>query len=163
MNEPSHPNSDLRNLPRPVSASLGPLTVDCSSWDADLSPVQWSTGKLASVPRVAQQGPQGAFIPAESLDLEIALRILPGANASEALEIATTLFTAILMHDLGHGLVYDRARSGAKEDRFVIVLTPGQPGPNAEARLEMLAEVIRSAMSEASGIALSAVRVRRAA
>jgi hypothetical protein len=163
MNESSHTNSDLGSLTRPVSASLGPLTVDCSSWDADIPPDRWSTGKLASVPRVAQQGSQGAFIPAESLDLEIALRILPGANASEALEIATTLFAAILMHDLGHGLVYDRARSGAKEDRFVIVLTPGQSGPSAEARLEMLAEVIRYAMREATGIALSEVRIRRAA
>jgi len=163
MNEPSHKNSDLGSFTRPASATLGPVTVDCSTWDADAPPVQWSTGNLASVPRVAQQGPQGAFIPAESLDLEIALRILPGANASEALEIATTLFAAILMHDLGHGLVYDRARSGAKEDRFLIVLTPGQSGPSAEARLEMLAKAIRSAMSEAAGIALSEVRVRRAA
>jgi hypothetical protein len=64
---------------------------------------------------------------------------------------------------LGHGLVYDRARSGAEEDRFVIVLTSGQSGPNAEARLEVLAEVVRSAMSEAAGIALSEIRVRRAA
>jgi hypothetical protein len=161
MNEPSHKNSDLGNLTRPLSASLGPITVDCSSWDADMPPDRWSTGKLASVPRVAQQGPPGAFIPAEYL--EIALRILPGAKAAEAFAIATQVFAAVLAHDLGHGLVYDRARSGAKEDRFVIVLTPGQSGPSAEARLEMLAEAIRYAMREATGIALSEVRIRRAA
>jgi signal transduction histidine kinase len=163
MNESSRENTALGRLTRPASRSLAAITVDCKTWDTEVPADRWSTGKLASVPRGAHAGAQGAFTPAESLDLEIALRISPGAKAAEAFAIATQLFAAVLAHDLGHGLTYDRGRSGVAEDRVVIVLTPGQSDPNVEARLEKLAEAIRSAMSEAAGIALSKVRVRRAA
>jgi hypothetical protein len=163
MNEPAREKDDLGRLTRPPSRSLAPITLDCSSWEAQAPADRWSSGKLANVPRVAHAGASGAFFPAGSLDLEIALRLLPGAKAAEAFAIATQLFAAVLAHDLGHGLTYDRVRSEAKEDRVVIVLTPGQFDPCAAERLERLAAAIRSAMSEAAGIALSEVRVRRAA
>lgn len=163
MNEPAHGSSSFGRLTRPPSTSLAPIRLDCSTWDADVPPDRWSSGTLASVPRIAHAEGKGAFIPADNLDLEIALRILPSAKAVDGFAVATQLLAAVLTHDQAHGLTYDRARSGAKDDRVVIVLTPGQADPNAEACLEKLAETIRVAMNEAAGIALSEVRVRRAA
>ena len=147
---------------RAATQPLKPVDVDCTGWEHDALPNQWSTGKLV---RATQAMPpvEGAFVGMGSLELEIALRVEPGMNPAGAFVTATRLLAAVLAHELAHGLTCDPNRSAAQEDRVVIVLTPQRPNPNAAARLEQLADVVRQAAQDASGVALNSVHIVRAA
>ena len=147
---------------RAATKSLGPIDVDCAEWERDMPSEQWSTGKLV---RTTQAAPpvEGPFVAADSLELQIALRIEPSMSPARAFVVATRLVAAALVHDLGHGIVCDPKRSAAQEDQVLIVLTPQRPSPNTVARLEKLAEVVRQAANDASGVAINSIHIVRAA
>jgi hypothetical protein len=162
MNEKPRDDTSTGRLIRAASKSICPPALDCSGWDAEIPTEQWSTGKLLSVTK-SLPAVEGSFTLADSLRLEIALRLDPGVDPARAFTLAVGLIGDLLTYDPALGLSYDAARSRAENGRVMLVLTPTRPGPDAMSRLEKIAGVIKKVADKVAGFALNGVRVLQAA
>lgn len=140
--------------------SVGPFAVDCSGWDKDTPAERWSKGKLRSVTRSLPL--IKGFTPADSVYLEIVLKLDASADPAQVFTLATRLLADVIAFDPTLKLTYDPVRSRAEEGRVTIALNPGRPGTDITGKLDKITAVIRKAAGEASGVTLNGVRIRKA-
>jgi hypothetical protein len=137
---------------RAYTVALPPIEVDCSGWEADIPPEQWSTGRFESV-CVSLPAVVGEFVPAPEEHFEIAVRFAPDADPARVEQVVGRVMAAV--HAAAPDLDLTRAPTGGD---VVIAVT----GP-ADARIETVAEAVRGIVATYREVTSHGVRPARAA
>ena len=146
-------------LSHEASPTLGPLTVDCSQWDAEFADGSWSKGRLQtanrSLPTMACE-----LNATGKQYLEINLRLDSDVPPERAFMLATELITSVQQSMPDLALTYDPTHSRSQNGMVVIALVLNTDDP---ARLEQVARTVRQAGKSCRGATLNSVEWSRAA